>query len=59
MKKPDQSAALSQGRKRRWRPIRSMSIRSRIFLYFLMFTALLLVFLWLFQIVFLDEFYRL
>ncbi|MDD3335632.1 MAG: HAMP domain-containing sensor histidine kinase [Eubacteriales bacterium] len=37
---------------------RSMSIRSRIFIYFLLFTALLLVLLWLFQIVFLDVFYR-
>lgn len=35
-----------------------LSIRSRIFFYFLLFTALLLVLLWLFQIVFLDEFYR-
>ncbi len=40
----------------RWK--RSMGIRSRVFLYFLVFTALLLVLLWLFQIVFLDEFYR-
>ncbi|NLO86618.1 MAG: HAMP domain-containing histidine kinase [Clostridiales bacterium] len=37
----------------------SLGIRSRIFLYFLLFTGLLLVLLWLFQIVFLDEFYRL
>lgn len=37
----------------------SMGIRSRIFFYFLMFTALLLVVLWLCQIVFLDDFYRL
>jgi len=36
----------------------SMGIRSRIFMYFLVFTGLLLVLLWLFQIVFLDEFYR-
>jgi len=39
-----------------WR--RSFGIRTRIFLYFLLFTGLLLVLLWLFQIVFLDEFYR-
>lgn len=37
---------------------RSTGIRTRIFLYFLVFTALLIVLLWLFQIVFLDEFYR-
>ena len=37
----------------------SMGIRSRIFMYFLAFTGMLLVLLWLFQIVFLDEFYRL
>lgn len=36
----------------------SLGIRSRVFMYFLLFTALLLVLLWLFQIVFLDEFYR-
>jgi len=36
----------------------SIGIRPRIFLYFLLFTGLLLVLLWLFQIVFLDEFYR-
>ena len=33
-------------------------IRNRIFIYFLLFTCLLLLILWLFQIVFLDEFYR-
>ncbi len=37
---------------------RSMGVRSRIFVYFLVFTALLLILLWLFQIVFLDDFYR-
>ncbi len=37
---------------------RSMGVRSRIFLYFLMFTALLLIILWLLQIVLLDDFYR-
>lgn len=35
----------------------SKGVRSRIFLYFLLFTALLLALLWLFQIVFLNEFY--
>ncbi len=35
-----------------------MGVRSRIFIYFLLFTALLLVILWLFQIVFLEDFYR-
>ena len=37
----------------------SMGVRSRSFLYFLAFTALLLMLLWLFQIVLLDDFYRL
>ena len=37
----------------------SMGVRTRIFLYFLVFTALLLMLLWLFQIVLLDDFYRL
>ena len=36
-----------------------MGVRTRIFLYFLVFTALLLMLLWLFQIVLLDDFYRL
>lgn len=36
----------------------SMGIRTHVFSYFLIFTGLLLVLLWLFQIVFLDEFYR-
>lgn len=36
----------------------TMGVRSRIFLYFLLFTALLLLLLWLFQIVLLDEFYH-
>jgi len=35
------------------------SIRMRIFLYLLMFVAVLIVLLWLFQIVLLDDFYRL
>lgn len=37
---------------------RTLGVRNRIFIYFLLFTALLLVLLWLFQVVFLDEFYR-
>lgn len=41
----------------RWK--QSIGIRSRIFCYFLLFTGLLLMILWLFQVVFLDEFYRL
>ena len=36
----------------------SLSIRSRIFFYFLLFTALLLVLLWIFQILLLDNFYK-
>lgn len=36
----------------------SAGVRARIFLYFLLFTGMLLVLLWLFQIVFLDDFYR-
>lgn len=35
-----------------------VGIRWRIFLYFLLFTGLLLLLLWLFQIVFLDDFYH-
>ena len=35
-----------------------LGMRSRIFVYFLLFTALLLGLLWLMQIVFLDDFYR-
>lgn len=34
------------------------SIRSRIFCYFLLFTALLLILLWLFQTVLLNDFYK-
>ena len=49
--------ALSLGE--RFLPCRSLRrIRNRIFIYFLLFTGLLLLILWLFQIVFLDEFYR-
>ena len=36
----------------------SRSIRSRIFSYFLFFTGLLLVLLWVFQILLLDDFYK-
>lgn len=34
------------------------SIRTRIFAYFLLFVALLLILLWLFQVVLLDDFYK-
>ena len=64
MKKNDAPAALPAGRRpslwgRFLRFKQSMGVRSRIFLYFLAFTALLLMLLWLFQIVLLDDFYRL
>ena len=35
-----------------------LSIRHRIFMYFLMFTALLLTLLWVFQTILLDDFYK-
>ena len=35
-----------------------LSIRNRVFCYFLIFVALLLALLWLFQVVLLDDFYR-
>ncbi len=41
------------------RYLNSLSIRSRIFCYFLLFTALLLMLLWVFQTVLLNGFYRL
>ena len=41
--------------KRLRRAYRLLGLRSRVFLYFLVFTALLLVLLWLFEIVFLDD----
>ncbi len=57
MKKPD-----GAGRPSLWARYtafrNSLGIRSRIFLYFLLFTGMLLLLLWLFQIVFLDQFYR-
>lgn len=37
---------------------RSLGVRTRILIYFLLFAAVLLVLLWLFQVVFLDDFYR-
>ena len=37
---------------------RTWNVRSRIFGYFLMFTGMLLLLLWLFQVVLLEEFYR-
>lgn len=38
--------------------VNGLGIRSRIFLYFLLFTGMLLVLLWVFQIVLLEDFYR-
>lgn len=38
--------------------IARMSIQGRIFIYLLLFVAVLLILLWLFQIVLLDDFYR-
>ena len=51
------SASSIWGRFLQWK--QSIGIRQHIFVYFLVFTCLLLILLWLFQIVFLDEFYRL
>jgi len=45
-----------KGRILSWK--KPIGIRYRIFICFVLFTALLLVLLWLFQIVFLDDFYR-
>lgn len=53
---PVSAAPSLRGRFLRWK--HSTGIRPHIFVCFLVFTALLLVLLWLFQIVFLDEFYR-
>ena len=44
--------------KRKRKKWQHLSIRHRIFMYFLMFTALLLVLLWIFQTVLLDDFYK-
>ena len=52
----DHKAPSFWGRFVRWK--QSIGIQSRIFCYFLLFTALLLLILWLFQVVFLDDFYR-
>lgn len=38
--------------------LNKMSIKYKLFLYLLFFTAVMIVMLWLFQIVFLDDFYR-
>lgn len=40
-------------------PVNRMSIRTRVFFYFLIFTTALLSLLWVFQIVLLPDFYRL
>ena len=37
---------------------RSIPLKLKLTGYFLLFSALLLIFLWLFQVVFLDDFYR-
>lgn len=51
-----QNAPSLWGRFLQWK--RGQSVQNRIFIYFLLFTALLLLILWMFQVVFLDEFYR-
>jgi signal transduction histidine kinase len=38
--------------------VRKTSIKWRLFIYFAIFTAVVIVFLWVFQIVFLDDFYK-
>lgn len=38
--------------------VKKVSIKSRLFVYFAIFTAVVLVFLWVFQIIFLDDFYK-
>jgi len=38
--------------------VKKMSIKWRLFAYFALFTAVVIVFLWIFQIVFLDDFYK-
>ena len=40
-------------------PINRLGVRSRVFIYFLFFTAALLLLLWVFQIALLSDFYRL
>ncbi|HNW87304.1 MAG TPA: HAMP domain-containing sensor histidine kinase [Candidatus Limiplasma sp.] len=71
MKKPDATGlaprqpipALKTRLARLWRalcaPINRLGIRSRIFVYFLVFTAALLTLLWVFQIGLLSDFYSL
>ena len=62
MKRADTEAVAASSRSlwgRLLRFHRSLGLRSRVFFYFLLFTGLLLVLLWLFQIEFLDDFYRL
>ncbi len=59
MKKADWAAEKRPSCRARMRArLDGFSIRSRIFFYFLLFTALLLVLLWVFQTVLLDDFYR-
>ena len=38
--------------------VKRAGIKSRLFVYFAFFTAIVLIFLWVFQIVFLDDFYK-
>lgn len=38
--------------------VKRAGIKSRLFMYFAIFTAVVLIFLWVFQIVFLDDFYK-
>jgi signal transduction histidine kinase len=38
--------------------VKKVSIKSRLFVYFAIFTAVVVAFLWVFQIVFLDDFYK-
>ena len=38
--------------------LKKTGIKWRIFAYFALFTAIVIVFLWIFQIVFLDDFYK-
>lgn len=57
MKSNERSQKLSLATSLR-RFLNSLSIRSRIFSYFLIFTVLLLILLWVFQTVLLDDFYK-
>lgn len=58
MKNPESAASRPSLAARIRHYANGFSIRSRIFAYFLLFTALLLALLWLFQTVLLEQFYR-